>query len=240
MNRKFILFIACVLLLVVVPARAQRYVSHTVQSGETLFKIASRYCMTWQEVYNINRGIIGENPDEIESGMILNVQDRCPPGIYDRGPRNGATGSIVGNVYTVASGDTLFSISQRFGMRVEAIAEANYLQDAGKISNGQRLLIPGLGQGTPRPPVVVPPAPPPLVSFNRGECTVNGRANAPIYEYPNGPVMGQVGPAGATFDVVRATRINGELWFELPGEMETPGGWIRNSDAPFNQDICQV
>lgn len=229
-------------LVAVIPVSAQSYISHTVQPGESLSKIAARYCTAWDEIYNINRHLIGDNPDVIEPGLILNVLNRCGgSGIYDHGPRNGAAGSVVGNVYTVAPGDTLFSIGLRFGVSVSALQRANQLQDAHKIFAGQRLLIPGyptIVQPPVQPPV--PPAQPPVVNFAPGECTVNGSANAPLFQFPNGPVMGYVGPAGATFNVVRATRVNGELWFELPGEMETPGGWIRNADAPFNQDICQV
>ncbi len=94
--------------------------------------------------------------------------------------------------------------------------------------------------GAAPPTAPQPPSPPVTRDFAPGECTVNAVANAPLHQFPNGAVIGYVGPAGGTFNVVRATRTNGELWFELPGEMETPGGWVRSRNAPSNQDVCQV
>ncbi len=44
--------------------------------------------------------------------------------------------------YTVVRGDTLFSIAQRSGSRVEELAEENCLGDPTKISVGQRLYVP--------------------------------------------------------------------------------------------------
>jgi 3D (Asp-Asp-Asp) domain-containing protein len=46
--------------------------------------------------------------------------------------------------YLVRQGDTLYRISQMFGLSVQAISEANGLLDPGSISIGLRLLIPGL------------------------------------------------------------------------------------------------
>ena len=51
------------------------------------------------------------------------------------------SGSSV--VYTVRSGDTLGAISNRFGVPVDAIAQANSLSDPGSIYVGQKLTIPG-------------------------------------------------------------------------------------------------
>jgi len=45
--------------------------------------------------------------------------------------------------YTVQSGDTLFTIAQRFGVTVETLATLNQLADPSWISVGQVLLIPG-------------------------------------------------------------------------------------------------
>ncbi len=50
-------------------------------------------------------------------------------------------------VYTVQAGDTLFSLAQRYGTTVEAIAEANGLQSTSLIYRGQQLIIPDSAAG---------------------------------------------------------------------------------------------
>jgi peptidoglycan/xylan/chitin deacetylase (PgdA/CDA1 family) len=66
----------------------------------------------------------------------------------------------VGVTYTVQQGDTLFSIAQRFGTTVAAIAEANNIDDPSQIIVGQVLLIPGLTP-TPTSAATATPSPPP-------------------------------------------------------------------------------
>ncbi len=142
-------------------AATTSYVPYRVQPGDSLSKIAAKYCTTWQEVYELNAGIIGTDPDVLEPGTLIYVPDRCssttPPasGVYDRGPSLHANGTVYGNVYTVAYGDTLYSVGQRFGVDWRVIAEANQLGPNPKIAAGQQLIIPGLGQA---PPSALPPA----------------------------------------------------------------------------------
>ncbi len=73
-------------------------------------------------------------------GLILGL---IPPAVVAAPPQEGTI------IYTVQFGDTLFSISRRFGTTVEAIMTANGLY-TDYIFVGQRLVI----------PVGVPPAPP--------------------------------------------------------------------------------
>ncbi len=44
--------------------------------------------------------------------------------------------------YTIAAGDTLSAISQRYGVSVSALAEANNIQNINQIYAGQKLIIP--------------------------------------------------------------------------------------------------
>ena len=45
-------------------------------------------------------------------------------------------------IYVVKSGDTLYAIARRFGLTVDALREANQLQNPSLLSVGQALLIP--------------------------------------------------------------------------------------------------
>jgi LysM repeat protein len=128
------------------------YITYVVKTGDTLGKIAYQYCTTWQTIYDINRDTIGKNPNVIVPGMALTVPANCdrgntgtvtPPasGVNDRGPINHATGTYLAPYYTVAWGDTLSSIGQRFGVAWQNIVTINGIK-GNLIYAGQTLLIP--------------------------------------------------------------------------------------------------
>lgn len=96
--------------------------SYTVQNGDSLFFIAQKYGVTVNALKAAN-GISG---DQIYQGQHLTI-----PGSTGNGAR-----------YTVVSGDTLFLISQRFGVSSDTIRRANNIwKDV--VYPGQVLYIPG-------------------------------------------------------------------------------------------------
>jgi LysM repeat protein len=144
-------------------------VTYVVQYGDTLNKIAAKYCTTWQAIYNMNYAVIGPDPNHIHAGMVLTVPANCSPGttppppppppppssgVYDRGPNAHANGSYYAPNYTVAAGDWLSYIGQRFGVPWQYIYSANHLYTT-VIYPGQVLYIPG-ATGTPPPPTPTP------------------------------------------------------------------------------------
>jgi hypothetical protein len=115
---------------------------------DTLTSIAARYCMSWQELYNLNSGVVA-NPNQLYPGMQLRVVNRCGGGssggypgcyqnctgwgaVYDRGPQQHARGSVWGNTYLVALGDTSFSIGQRFGISTASPGQRHNLACLGR------------------------------------------------------------------------------------------------------------
>lgn len=64
-------------------------VTYTIQKGDNLSKIARKYGLTWQELYNANRDVVGSNPNLIYPGQVLTI-----PGV--------SGGSVVssGNSYS--------------------------------------------------------------------------------------------------------------------------------------------
>ena len=70
-------------------------------------------------------------------------------GVYDRGHREHAQGTVNGNQYNVVRGDTIFSISRRFGVSQEELMWANGVRNPHFLRAGSVLTIPGLG---PVPP----------------------------------------------------------------------------------------
>ncbi len=152
--RRHILMLAAVLVFSItlastVSAQGYTIVPYTVQQGDTLAKIASKYCTTWEEIYQINAAAIGPDPNTLHPGTLIYVPNRCPAppsGVYDHGPSMYANGTVTGNVYTVAAGDTWYSIGQRFGLPWETISNAN---GGGGLYPGRQLIIPGLASAPP-------------------------------------------------------------------------------------------
>lgn len=59
--------------------------SYTVQSGDSLAKIASRYGTTWQKIYEANKAIIGSNPNFIKPGQNLTIPAYAQGGVNTSG-----------------------------------------------------------------------------------------------------------------------------------------------------------
>ncbi len=171
-----IVLIMAVLLALLLPAltpapseaagqNAYGYTTYVVQHGDTLASIARRYCTTWQEIYQLNRTIIGPDPSHLVAGMVLTVPANCNGGgscanVYDRGWLPHAQGSVIPpNGYWVIRGDTWYSIGKRFGVSVSALRRANgqyypYAYTA--------VVIPCLN-AIPQPPVPIPTPTPPVI-----------------------------------------------------------------------------
>ncbi|MCA9887686.1 MAG: LysM peptidoglycan-binding domain-containing protein [Anaerolineae bacterium] len=233
-----VLILVAAMLLVALPVSAQQYQSYIVQPGDSLAKIALKYCTDWTEIYNINRQTIGEDPNNIEIGMLLTVSNRCgathlpsqpgqqpvPPasGIFDRGARAHATGTIVNsNIYSVAWGDTLFSIGLRFGPSVDQLRAANGLNEDSILFATARIVIPGLNGVFVSQLPLTPGVNAPIVgtvpsqerAFQVDECRVTVISSYPASNSPNGPVVATLEPA--TYGAARISVINGRDWFQV-------------------------
>lgn len=104
---------------------------YTVQRGDTLSEIASRYGTTVQEIVDINNI---ENPNLIYPGQTLRIlTNSTVQGYETRG-----TGSIT---YTVERGNTLSQIASSYGVTVNHIVEMNNIQNPNLIYPGEKLRI---------------------------------------------------------------------------------------------------
>lgn len=120
--------------------------TYTVQSGDTLASIADRFNVSVDDIVSANNIT---NPDIISIGQQFVI----PTGSGGTGSAaspsgasaSGATGttSADGSTYTVASGDTLASIANRFNISLDDLLEANpSIDNQDVISIGQVLNIP--------------------------------------------------------------------------------------------------
>ena len=107
---------------------------YVVQSGDSLYSIASRFGVTVSELKNANN--LTSNLLSIGQTLIIprTTPEVTPPGDYI--------------VYTVRSGDTLYKIANQYGVSVNDIIEFNQLPST-SLSINQQLLIPN---GTTTPP----------------------------------------------------------------------------------------
>ncbi len=228
-------------------AEAAGYVYVTVQPGDHLASIARAYCTTWQAIYDLNRDIIGPDPDHLVPGMVLTVPAGCNgsggscAGVYDRGWLPHAQGSVIPpNHYLVAKGDTWYSIGKRFGVSVAALRQTNgqYYPYAFTVAT-----IPCLNASptptpspyptltpTPTPTPVLTPTPtptPPPVDYPAGQCSVLVNVNTNAYDAPNGAILGHFSGDG-TFEANRREHVNGEYWYRLPIQVgDNPAIWVR-------------
>jgi nucleoid-associated protein YgaU len=90
---------------------------HTVQSGDTLSDIAMKYYKYatrrhYMFIYNTNKDVIGKDPDKIQVGMELKIRELPERLKGDKAsPPEGVT--VIAE-HTVASGETLTSIAQKY------------------------------------------------------------------------------------------------------------------------------
>lgn len=111
-------------------APAPSTVTHVVQPGETLFRIALRYGTTVQAIVEANNLV---NPDFIVPGQRLVIPIAgAPAGTPTGGER----------IYIVQPGDNLFRIGLKFNMLWTVIAARNGITNPNAIYPGQRLIIP--------------------------------------------------------------------------------------------------
>jgi len=111
---------------------ASEPIYHVVRYGETLFSIGRLYGVYPYDIARDN-GII--NPDRIYVGQVLRIYG---VGTWSQ-PRYGYGCPWV---YVVRYGDTLSSISWRYGVNMWSIARANHIYNLHYIYAGQRLIIP--------------------------------------------------------------------------------------------------
>ena len=125
------------------PAETQEPVAdcpatHTVATGENLYRIALRYGLTYQELASAN-GIT--NPDAISLGAVLTIPGCGGSGSGQSGD-TGSTGSDGETLHTVQAGENLFRISLQYGISVQELSQYNGITNPDSISLGQVIRIP--------------------------------------------------------------------------------------------------
>jgi LysM repeat protein len=125
----------------------------TVERGDTLRRLADAYGTTQDELIEVNCLVVSR----LQPGETLYVPGFIPlPPPVECGPPPGWV------IYIVQRGDTLFTLSKRFGVSVSQLMQANCLT-SDNIRAGQQLYVPyqpsPLPTPTHRPTETRPPSP---------------------------------------------------------------------------------
>jgi LysM repeat protein len=128
--------------------------SYTVVPGDSMWAIAQAYGVPYEALRALNSQI--PNPNQIKPGQVLKVPAARmeDPFVYtapstggsSSGPNSGgssATQQKDASAYTVKTGDSLWSIAQRFGVTLEEISAVNpSIKDKDLIYPGQLVNVP--------------------------------------------------------------------------------------------------
>lgn len=113
---------------------------YVVKQGDSLFSIAQRYGVKLADLMKAN-GLT--ETSIIRPGTVLVIPTSGAPATGTTTPTTRRAGpQDSGDTYTVRSGDTLFGISQRFGVSLADLLALNGLTESSKILPGQVLKIP--------------------------------------------------------------------------------------------------
>lgn len=150
------------------PATEEEYYYHKVAAKQTLFSIAKQYGITPNE-------LIRNNP-EITNGVAPGQVLKIPVSSTTEGKKEGETADNQTrqldvseyNVHPVVSGETLYSLEQRYGVTHDEMLKYNPALQNG-LKAGMKLKIPVKLADPQAEPIVAPEAPMTKYKVERGE-----------------------------------------------------------------------
>ncbi len=185
--------------------------TYKVQSGDTLWAIAQAYGVSVNDLKAVN-GLHNSRGLQIGQKLALPEKASAPVNTAQAKPaaapapkasaKTSVNASSAGQTYTVHSGDTLWAISQSYGVTVAEIQRANGMGKSKKLSIGQKLVIPGGSVG-------------PVVAANSG----GGDLRAVSYQVRSGDTMWSIaGRFGVTLNDLRKWNNMGSSSRIYPGQ----------------------
>lgn len=120
---------------------------YTVQKGDTYYSISKKYNITLQELYDAN-GI--EAGAVLKIGQVLKIPGKASSekASTTSTSKTSSTSTVKTKEYQVVSGDTLYSISKKFGTTVDNLRSLNGLDEKSVLKVGQVLKVPGTTTAT--------------------------------------------------------------------------------------------
>ena len=109
------------------PPPPQRVV-HEVQPEETLDEIGARYGVDSAALGRANPGLA--NPDQLDPGLRLSIPMDAP-------------GAAVPGLHALGQRETLEDVARLYGAPIDVLMRANGLHDAGSVTEGDQIWVPG-------------------------------------------------------------------------------------------------
>lgn len=141
----------------VLPTIESSPITHTVQKGDSFWRIARQYGVSKAELAATNNMSLDKTLKigtvlVIPPGGVANYQAPAPrkkASVSKPKKRNSAIIRAVtipdaDGTYTIQSGDSLWKISRKFGVSVTSLADANGLDKTAILKVGSKLVIPGV------------------------------------------------------------------------------------------------
>lgn len=124
------------------PPAAPAPAVYVVRSGDTLWGISVQFHTTVAVLADANQIA---NPSFIRAGQVLLIPQETPttPPPTPAAPASPPPAPPSPVVHVVQAGETLWAISTRYSVSIDAIVSANGLASASFIRTGQQLVIPG-------------------------------------------------------------------------------------------------
>jgi murein DD-endopeptidase MepM/ murein hydrolase activator NlpD len=202
------------------PAANDLYCIYTVQTGDTLSKIAKQFGLTgtagvasWELVVQSNKPDITSADDFIQPGQKLRIP-----------LRNGI-------VHLVLTGETIGELAEDYGVSVSQLTAAgNNVPASGALEIGQEILIPDPEHlPAPKPAPVVPP----VIATAEATATPESEAEPQATETPAGAATPVQSPPPAT-----ATKSTAATKTPVPTSSTTPrasrAGFIWPATGPIS------
>ncbi|HYV91018.1 MAG TPA: LysM peptidoglycan-binding domain-containing protein [Chitinophagales bacterium] len=131
-------------------AAVQRFDTHVVSQGETLYSISKRYHITIDALLKLNPEIINNN---LQQGKVIKVPVVQHEILKTSDDLNKEKGPAI--IHKVEKGETVYSISKQYKTDVITILKWNNMKEAG-IQVGQNLVV---GYQSPSVRVIIGPMP---------------------------------------------------------------------------------
>ncbi|MEO5571248.1 MAG: LysM peptidoglycan-binding domain-containing protein [Bacteroidia bacterium] len=121
--------------------KGEKFILHVVKAQETWSSISRKYALLIGDLMNANLGVI-----DLKAGQLLNIPAKSSLAADDKKTentsqvKNSGTENKTAIMYYVRTGETLFSISKKFGSSVEDVKKWNNLPD-NIVHEGQQLIV---------------------------------------------------------------------------------------------------